>query len=213
MRLFIVRHGQTPWNAEDRHQGWQDVPLSEFGEAQAARIAERLKSQHFDYIFSSPIRRCFDTAAIIVGAQGRSTDDITRSEGLKEARLSAALEGQLSKDIFKSWTKEQRRAFRDDYTFNLPDGDSVQEVSERMRQTLLDIAALSEDAPPEEDEDEEMSGRDKVAVGAEGQGVEAKKDKPVPKTALIVSHKINCQFLVLYALDAADTVARRQNEY
>ena len=214
MRLFIVRHGQTPWNVEDRHQGWQDVPLSEFGQAQAERIGERLKEQPFDYIFSSPIKRCYDTAAAIVAAQGRSTDDIAIQEGLKEARLSAEAEGKLTKDIFKSWTKEQRRLFRDDYTFKLPDGESVQEVAARVHNALIEIAALSEEAPPQHDEDDddaEMGGRDKVAEGAEGQGVpQAKTEMPKPKTALIVSHKLNCQLLVLFALDAMDAVVRRQ---
>ena len=214
MRLFIVRHGQTTWNVEDRHQGWQDVPLSEFGQAQAERIAERLKSQQFDYLFSSPIKRCFDTAATIVQAQSRDPAEITRHPGLIEGRLSASAEGMLTKDIFKSWTKEQRRLFRDDYTFKLADGESVQEVAARVHAAFIEIAALSEAAPPQHDEDDpeaDTGGRDKTAEGAEGQGVpQEKTDLPKPKTALIVAHKLNCQLLVLFALDAMDSVVRRQ---
>lgn len=148
MQLFLVRHGQSVYNVEHRHQGWLDVPLSPFGELQAERIGERLKNQPFDYVFSSPIKRCYDTCAAIVRAQNRPLSDIQILEGLKEARLSAALEGQLDKEIFKSWSKEQRKSFRDDYKFKLPDGKSVKEVIERTVAAYNYIASFSEDAPP-----------------------------------------------------------------
>ena len=35
LRLSLVRHGQTAFNAQGRVQGWLDVPLDETGRAQA----------------------------------------------------------------------------------------------------------------------------------------------------------------------------------
>ena len=35
MRILLARHGETPWNAEGRYQGQEDIPLSPVGEAQA----------------------------------------------------------------------------------------------------------------------------------------------------------------------------------
>ena len=35
LRLCLVRHGETPWNAEHRLQGWTDIPLNAEGERQA----------------------------------------------------------------------------------------------------------------------------------------------------------------------------------
>src|SRR5690349_24144566 len=117
MYLYLVRHGQSLWNAEGRHQGWQNVPLSPLGEQQAERIGQRLKNQHFDYMFTSPIKRCYDTSAAIVRAQGRPLDDLIVRESLKEARLSAELEGLLEKEILKRWSNETKRQFREDYSF------------------------------------------------------------------------------------------------
>lgn len=217
MLLYLVRHGQSVWNAEGRHQGWQNVPLSPLGEQQAARIAQRLKNQPFDYMFTSPIRRCYDTAAAIIQAQGRPLDDLVIREGLREARLSAELEGLAEKEILKRWSKETKKAFREDYSFRFPDGESVKEVMARTVEEFQAIATLSEEAPPDPEEEEAApedthadkdSAEAQVATGRDG---ERAKPKILQKTALIVAHRINVQLFVLHALDALDSVARRQN--
>lgn len=220
MYLFLVRHGQSIWNAEERHQGWNDVPLSPFGELQAERIGQRLKDQSFDYCFTSPIYRCYQTAAAIVQAQGRDPETTLRVlEGLKEARISARMEGMLTKEMLKGWTKEEKERFRDDYTFKFEDGESVQEVMARTIATFTEIAMLSEEPPqqsPEEiDEAEEIGAASRDVIRATSpetgpQTPEAEKPKIVPKTALVVSHKINIQLMLLHALNATDAIVRRQ---
>ena len=42
--FYIVRHGETAANSRNVVQGQNDVPLNETGLAQAARLAERLRS-------------------------------------------------------------------------------------------------------------------------------------------------------------------------
>ena len=48
--FWVVRHGESTWNADGRYQGQADVPLSHIGSLQAASLAERLTGQHFDEI-------------------------------------------------------------------------------------------------------------------------------------------------------------------
>ena len=43
--VWLARHGETPWAAEDRYNGQQNTPLTERGRAQAQRLAERLKRE------------------------------------------------------------------------------------------------------------------------------------------------------------------------
>lgn len=224
MQLFLVRHGQSVYNKEGRHQGWLNVPLSELGEQQAERVAQRLKNQHFDYIFSSPIKRCYDTCAAIVRAQSRPLSDIQILEDLKEGRLSAALEGMLEKDIAKSWTKEQHETFASDYNFKLPDGESVKEIIERTIRAYNYIASFSEEAPPEPEPETNAeatnangnnpaSTAEATSTPTEPDKAVAKADAPqiVPKTALIVAHRIQVQIMALHTLDAVEILARQQN--
>lgn len=63
--FFIVRHGETEWNIQGRVQGHGDSPLTVNGELQAKKVADKLRSIHFDLAFSSDLLRAKRTAEII----------------------------------------------------------------------------------------------------------------------------------------------------
>jgi len=65
MRLIIVRHGESEWNRIGRYQGQLDAPLSELGLQQAAALADRLRNEPIDAIFTSPLQRAAETARAI----------------------------------------------------------------------------------------------------------------------------------------------------
>lgn len=65
MVFYLVRHGQTDWNAQEKVQGVTDIPLNETGLAQAAHARELMKDLPIDIIFSSPLVRAYKTAEII----------------------------------------------------------------------------------------------------------------------------------------------------
>jgi len=64
--LYILRHGQTEWNASDRMQGWLNSPLTAKGEKDAARQREILRSLDLTgfAFWSSPSGRAVQTAGI-----------------------------------------------------------------------------------------------------------------------------------------------------
>ena len=63
--FYVVRHGETAANSRNIVQGQSDVPLNETGLAQAARLAERLRTVSFDAVYSSDLDRAMRTARII----------------------------------------------------------------------------------------------------------------------------------------------------
>ena len=64
-RISLVRHGVTDWNYVGRVQGRSDIPLAPEGERQAEAVAERLAGETWDAIYSSPLKRAYQTALAI----------------------------------------------------------------------------------------------------------------------------------------------------
>jgi len=72
--VYLVRHGQTDWNAEHRLQGQADVDLNEVGRAQAERNGRKLAEliadpRDFDFV-ASPLRRTRETMELARAAMG-----------------------------------------------------------------------------------------------------------------------------------------------
>jgi len=68
--FYLVRHGESAWNAENRLCGRSDIPLSEAGRRQAMSLAERLKPIPFEAFYTSPLLRASETARLIREAVG-----------------------------------------------------------------------------------------------------------------------------------------------
>ena len=69
-RVYLVRHGRTALNADDRLRGLSDPPLDEVGVAEVARLADVLASTHPTVVVSSPLQRAVATAQAIGSAAG-----------------------------------------------------------------------------------------------------------------------------------------------
>ena len=63
--LYVARHGQTVWNAQNKVCGITDVDLTEKGIEQAKTLAYLVESQNISLILSSPLRRAVDTSKIV----------------------------------------------------------------------------------------------------------------------------------------------------
>jgi probable phosphoglycerate mutase len=78
MRLLLVRHGQSEWNAEKRLQGQADIGLSALGRTQAERLALPVRALHPDKVITSDLQRARATAALL------GFPDAALREGLRE---------------------------------------------------------------------------------------------------------------------------------
>jgi broad specificity phosphatase PhoE len=90
--LILLRHGQTEWSRAGRHTGRTDIPLTEHGEAVAARLAGVIAQHRIVASFTSPAKRAVRTAEL-AGLAGATPDpnlwewDYGGYEGLTTAEI------------------------------------------------------------------------------------------------------------------------------
>ena len=95
VRIFIVRHGETAWNAAGKLQGQLDVPLNAHGAAQAQAVGAffraRLQcpSAPAPPIISSDLLRARQTAEAVCSAIGQPLERITLEPRLREVHFGA----------------------------------------------------------------------------------------------------------------------------
>lgn len=83
--ILLIRHAQTTWNVEGRVQGHTDVPLNETGHRMAAALADWLARDAVDAVYSSDLRRAWQTAEAVAG---RHALTVTLDDRLRECRIA-----------------------------------------------------------------------------------------------------------------------------
>lgn len=127
MRILLARHGETPWNAEGRYQGQEDIPLSPVGEGQARALGERLREVTITRAVASPLRRARHTAELALGQRDLP---LTLDPGLMEI-AHGTWEGLLASEIREA-DPERLRLWREaPHEVLMPEGESLQHVLDR----------------------------------------------------------------------------------
>lgn len=97
-RILVVRHGQSEWNALGLWQGQEDPPLSDLGRSQASEAAASVGA--VDAVFSSPLLRASETAAIVADQLG--VGPVVTLPGLME-RHAGEWQGCTRSEIERDW--------------------------------------------------------------------------------------------------------------
>jgi broad specificity phosphatase PhoE len=139
--LYLVRHGETEWNALGRIQGQLDSTLTQQGIIEAQKLAEQLKSINFNAIYSSDLSRAAKTAEIL--KRDRQLAVITHQD-LRE-RTFGKYDGHLGVDYEKATshllTKYKKLIDEEKWQFKFADDyESDQELVDRFAFRLRKIA-------------------------------------------------------------------------
>jgi 2,3-bisphosphoglycerate-dependent phosphoglycerate mutase len=142
-RLVLIRHGQSTWNRENRFTGWQDVPLSEQGRAEARAAARKLieAGYDFDYTFTSRLTRAIHTLNIVQVEMDRMWLDVERDWRLNE-RHYGALTGLDKAETAAKHGEEQVLLWRRSYDIRPPayaEGDPKNPASDIRYAKLQDF--------------------------------------------------------------------------
>lgn len=138
LNVFLVRHGETDHNREGRLQGQRGVPLNETGRMQAAGLALFLKEVRLQAIYSSDVKRAFETASIISPLQCCPTITLN---GLREWDFGA-WEGLTFAEILKYDGGRRAAWMADPVNTPPPGGESLIEARNRGMAAIKHIVGL-----------------------------------------------------------------------
>lgn len=128
MRLFLIRHGQTEWNASGKSQGQTDIPLDAIGLAQAAALEGAFRDVDLERIISSDLSRAKQTAEPISRVTGVQ---IELREDLRE-RSFGQWEGRSFNEIHKKMDDLARQQGITRLEIAPPQGESFADVWDRL---------------------------------------------------------------------------------
>jgi broad specificity phosphatase PhoE len=134
--LFLVRHGETVWHADNRYAGTTDVALDADGYAQAERLAEWASDAGLSALWSSPLSRALETAAPAARAAGL---EVRIDERLREIDFGR-VEGKTMAEAEELFPDEIRRFKADPVTYPMPGGEDPRHAARRAVSALRDIA-------------------------------------------------------------------------
>jgi 2,3-bisphosphoglycerate-dependent phosphoglycerate mutase len=137
MLLYLVRHGQSLYNAERRIQGQFDIGLSPFGLRQSIALAAAFSTLAIDAVYASPLSRAMQTAGPIAEDLRLPvhTDDRLKeiNAGVFQGVRWDEIE-QHSPDLAARWREQ-------DPDFVIPGGESRRALGDRGRAALEAIHA------------------------------------------------------------------------
>lgn len=142
-RITFIRHGATDWNLEKRYLGHTDLPLNETGRLQAREVAEQLEEITFDAVYSSDLKRAFQTAQIVTGIIGRrgsvSPEQITPDQRLREMHFGL-IEGMTYEQAMEKYPEETTRWYEQAETLPPPGAtEAMTDVRNRMVSFMRDV--------------------------------------------------------------------------
>ncbi len=124
MRIGLIRHGKTDWNARGKIQGQTDTPLNDEGIRQAHALANRLSqdTMKWDAVISSDLSRAYETARIIAA---KLHIPLLPGEKKLRERYFGLIEGTTEEERLERWGADWRKS------------DSGQESDEAVRSRAL----------------------------------------------------------------------------
>ena len=141
VRLVLVRHAATDWTAQGRFQGQTDVPLSPHGRRQVAALVQRLMTETLHTLYASDLQRAWETAQAIATLHALRVQAEPR---LREMAFGH-WEGLTYAEIQQSDAQAQAAWERDQLHIAPPGGETLLQMTERVRAAYTSIVAAGQD--------------------------------------------------------------------
>jgi broad specificity phosphatase PhoE len=138
--LYLLRHGETHWNVEQRMQGRGDSPLTERGREQVRCHADVLVASGVDRLMVSPAGRTRASAEILMERLRAGGMDVpaTYHDALME-RHCGDWEGMTIAEIQARYPENWAAREQDGYLHRPPGGESHADMEQRVAALLESI--------------------------------------------------------------------------
>lgn len=183
-RVYLIRHGQTDWNANGRWQGHEMVPLNDLGVEQSQQLADYLKNRPICTIYSSDLNRASVTADIIGDALNLTPilDPRLRELGL------GIFQGLSTAEIQERYPDELTAFKTDQRGYQVPNGESRLMLQARAYECWQEITGKGDG--------------EEIAVVAHGGTIKMLLDKLFPERADIFgAHLYNTSVSIVEHID------------
>jgi len=142
MKLILLRHGESEWNAKNLFTGWVDVALSAKGIEEAKRGGILLKERNLlpDVVHTSLLRRAITTSQLALDNCDRHWIPVKRSWRLNE-RHYGALQGKDKAATLKEYGEEQFQLWRRSFDVPPPPIDDNDQYSQSKDVRYADLGS------------------------------------------------------------------------
>lgn len=100
MKIYVIRHGQTTGDVEDRYGGDYDDHLTPLGISQAKDLADSLMNENIEIMYVSPLIRAQETAKLLQNVLGVEIETV---KDLKERNQNGVLTGMVRSEAQKKY--------------------------------------------------------------------------------------------------------------
>jgi broad specificity phosphatase PhoE len=136
LTLLLIRHGETALNAESRFRGRFNVDLNDRGRSQAEALARGLPGFFpIDHIYSSPLKRCLETARPLATALGLPVVAEPRLIDLDYGEW----QGRLIAEVAEQFPHDYGAWLAGDLSFRFPGGEPLGAPAERLRSFIDEV--------------------------------------------------------------------------
>lgn len=135
MNLLLIRHGQTPFNRQQRLQGSLDIPLDDTGIQQANNLVAHLQDTSIDHLVTSPLLRAQQTVAPLAAARHLvpqldprfREQSFGHIEGMSTDEIRSAYPAYFARDFERAWVEAPEG------------GETLSDVFRRVHAALTDL--------------------------------------------------------------------------
>jgi broad specificity phosphatase PhoE len=136
-RAILIRHGQTVWNKGDRFRGQIDLDLDDLGLRQAQAIASHVSHWPVSRLFSSPLKRAWQTAKAVGDPMGLETQRLGGFNDINYGQWQGRTPAEVAAEqpaLYLQWQTQPNLV-----TF--PEGESLEQIRIRATTALEELLA------------------------------------------------------------------------